>query len=169
MAKIESFLPIVLKAEGGFVNDPSDRGGATNKGITLATYQSFFGKSKSVNDLKRISDEEVKTIYKQGYWDKVHGDNIYSQSVANLIADFAVNSGVSRATRTLQNILGLTADGKFGPITLSAVNTANSRLLFDKLKSARRAYYKAIVSYNPSQAKFLNGWNRRLDLYTYIE
>lgn len=167
MAKIDMFIPIVLKAEGGFVNDSKDKGGATNKGITLTTYRSFFGNSKSIEDLKNISDAQVQTIYKIGYWDKIKGDLITNQSVANFIADFAVNSGSVRAIRYVQTILGVSIDGVFGNKTLAALNSADQRTFFSKLKEQRKSFYNKIVSNNPSQSKFLNGWLRRLDFYSY--
>lgn len=169
MAKIEQFLPIVLKLEGGFVNDPKDRGGATNKGITLNTYRSFFSNYKTVEDLKNISDEQVRTIYKHGYWDKIKGDSINNQSVANLLCDFAVNSGAVRAIRYAQALLGVSVDGVFGNKTLNALNAANQPLFFKQLKEQRKAFYHQIVNNNASQSKFLNGWLRRLEHYTYAE
>lgn len=169
MATIDKFIPIVLKVEGGFVNDSKDKGGATNKGITLTTYRSFFGNSKSVEDLKNISDAQVQTIYKIGFWDKIKGDLITNQSVANFIADFAVNSGSVRAIRYVQTILGVSIDGVLGNKTLAALNSADQRTFFSKLKEQRKSFYNQIVSNNPSQSKFLNGWMRRIDMYSYTD
>ena len=57
MEKIEKLKSFILSWEGGFVNDPRDSGGATNKGVTLSTFQTVFGKDKTVKDLTNITDE----------------------------------------------------------------------------------------------------------------
>ena len=72
-------LELVLKHEGGFVDHPEDPGGATNKGITHKTYSDFLGRPlEDVSELKNIPDEHVELIYKQGYWDKIKGDQLPS-------------------------------------------------------------------------------------------
>jgi len=100
---------------------------------------------------------------KEGYWDKFNGDAITSQGVAEMLADWAVNSGAGTAVRGVQRILKVECDGKIGPITISAINNANSKSLFDLIKEERCRFYNAIVERNPAQRKFLKGWLNRLN------
>ena len=85
MAKAELLKPFILRWEGGFVDDPLDRGGATNKGITIGTFRNFYGKDATVEQLKNITDEQWLHIFKSGYWDKWKADDIENQSIANIV------------------------------------------------------------------------------------
>ena len=85
MAKAEILQRHILDWEGNFVNDPADAGGATNKGITLATYRSVYGRNRTVADLKKMTDYEWLLIFKKYYWDKWQADQIKDQSIANLL------------------------------------------------------------------------------------
>lgn len=167
MADIKKFLPKVFKVEGGFVNDPDDAGGATNKGITLATFRRYYGENKTVADLKAITTEEAEKIYKDLFWDKCKADKIESQSVAELLVDYAVNSGVKTAAKKIQILVNVEADGAIGPKTLQAINEKKAEVLFNELHDVRVAYYKAIVAKKPSQQKFLKGWLNRLKTYEF--
>lgn len=162
MAKIEVFFPKLMKYEGGFVNDKDDKGGATNRGITLTTYKAFFGQNKTVEDLKHISDAEVIKILKSSYWDKIQADNIVNQSVAEILVDYLYNSGVGRITK-IQELLGVVADGQFGAKSLEALNSHNQEELFNQIKEHRINFFQAIVIKNPAQSKFLKGWLNRIN------
>lgn len=167
MADIYKFLPKVFKVEGGYVNDPLDSGGATNKGITLSTFRSYYGQDKTVTDLKNITTEEAAKIYKDRFWDKCKADSITSQSVAELLVDFAINSGVKTAAKKIQALVGVEADGAIGNVSIAAINKKNPQTLFNELHDVRVAYYKAIVAKKPTQQKFLKGWLNRLKVYTF--
>lgn len=162
MAEFEKALKKVLLWEGGKVDDPNDLGGRTAYGITQRTYNQYFK-----GDVWDITEEQIRYIYRIGYWDKIQGDLIISQSVAELTFDFAVNSGPSMATKKLQMLLNLTPDGRFGPLTLRAVNKKHSGVLFRELYDVRVAYYKLIVKNRPSNSKYLQGWLNRLSSYKY--
>ena len=174
MASIKVLASFLLSWEGGFVNDPKDRGGATNKGVTLATWRKV-GYDKDgdgdidVSDLKLISvDDAVKRVLKPYYWDKVCGDKINSQAIANLMADWAYNSGASRPVKAVQTLLKCVPDGIMGNKTLGAINGySNPQELFNRLWNERRAFYQGIVARNPSQSKFLKGWMNRINGITY--
>ena len=162
MADIEKIIPIILKHEGGYVNHPLDGGNCTNKGVTLATYRYHFGKSKTCNDLKKITNEQWKYIFKNGYWDKIGGDLINNQSIANFLVDWFYNSGVY-AIKFTQRILGVKDDGIVGNKTIAAINSYKTQKnLFERLWSRRKKQYEDIVNKNPSQQVFYNGWMRRL-------
>lgn len=129
-------LKQVLKYEGGYVDHPKDPGGPTNKGITQAVYDAWQ-KSQDLptQSVRNISDATVAAIYKQQYWDRINGDNLPA-GVDFAVFDFAVNSGVSRAAKTLQAVVGVTQDGVIGPATIQATKTyvamtvTNKRLAF---------------------------------------
>ena len=106
MARAELLMPFILQWEGGFVNNPLDRGGATNRGVTLATYRAFYGKDATVEQLKNITDEQWMHIFRTGYWDKWQADRISSQSLANILVDWVWASGTRGITRP-QKILGV--------------------------------------------------------------
>lgn len=186
MAEFKSFLPHLLKFEGGFVNHPSDPGGATNKGITLNTYRQFFGSHKTVTDLKNIPNHEVETIYKAGYWQKIKGDNIDGQAVASTIFDMAVNAGPQKAAYIAQYVLHndfklpITIDGVIGPKTTEAINSVDDAAFFNGFQRIRRKYYyyragelslpdldypfiKFLTTPKKSQKVFLRGWLNRVE------
>ena len=131
-------LKQVLKYEGGYVDHPKDPGGPTNKGVTQAVYDSWR-KSQNLptQTVRNIADSEVAAIYKNLYWDRVNGDNLPT-GVDFAVFDYAVNSGVSRAAKSLQSVVGVTQDGVIGPATIQAtkayvaVAVTNNRLAFMK-------------------------------------
>ena len=94
MANVSKLVPFILKWEGGFVNDPDDLGGATNKGITLSAYETYCYRKgypkPTVECLKNISDATWMDILKTLYWDKWKADQIVNQSVANILVDLSL-------------------------------------------------------------------------------
>ena len=165
MAKFDKYAPILKKLEGGFVNHPADEGGPTNAGITLATFRAAFGKDKTVNDLKSMTDKQWKQIMKV-YWDSCKADQINNQSVANLVVDWSVNSGIS-GRKGVQSALKLYADGIFGPKTLGALNANPQKCVFCKVMEARKDFYKKLVEKKPSQMVFYKGWLNRLTAFSF--
>lgn len=155
-ANFQRALACTLKEEGGFVNDVHDPGGATMKGITLATYREYHpGASK--DDLRRISDADVQHIYRHGYWDPIKGDELPS-GVDLATFDFSVNSGHSRAAKYLQRLAGVTPDGIIGPITLAAVQHADAKTMVNLLCDRRLEFLKGL----PTWRYFGKGWSGRV-------
>lgn len=161
MADYKILKPFILKWEGGFVNDPNDSGGATNKGVTLTTYRRYKGEDATVDDLKAITDEDWTAIYKQMYWDKFKADEIASQTVANLCVDWLWMSG-AKAIKYVQRLIGATEDGIVGKQTLSRLNAKGESLVLD-IYNYRKDFYHRIVANRPSQKRFLRGWINRLN------
>jgi lysozyme family protein len=155
MANFDLFFPKLMKHEGGFVNHPSDPGGATNKGITFNVFRQH-GKDYNndgkidVEDLKRLTSNDAKAIYKKLYWDAIRADQINSQSIAELLFDFAVNSGVRRAAQLVQHLVNVKADGAIGPVTIAAINSANQAQLNNNLIKWRLWYYQFIANFSDS-------------------
>ena len=165
MASFDIFSPFLRSWEGGFVNNPNDPGGATNCGITMATWTAYckrHGMTANVSTLKAMSPAVWKDIMKSGYWDKVSAGGIKCQGVANMVADWAVNAGVVTAAKALQRACGAKPDGVVGTKTLLAVNEANPAIVFRALRAARLEYYENLAKRKPALKQFLAGWERRV-------
>lgn len=169
MADAKKLKSFILRWEGGYVNDPIDKGGATNKGITLATFRQFYGSDATIEQLQALTGEQWLHIFKTGYWDKFKADNIANQSIANICVDWAWASGAGTAIRQVQTLLGVAIDGIVGAKTISAINNANQRHLFAKIKSARLRFVENIVKRNSNQKKFLKGWKNRINALSFTE
>jgi lysozyme family protein len=153
----------VLKHEGGFVNHPADRGGATNWGITQKTYEKFMRRPVTVDEIRRMPKGNAVAIYKEDYWDKVGGDKIKKYAIAFVLFDQAVNRGHNRAIKQAQKILGLYQDGIIGPKTIAAINDTNETEFLNKYLAESEKAYRSIASANPSQVVFLKGWLNRVE------
>lgn len=147
-------LKQVLKYEGGYVNHPKDPGGPTNKGITQAVYDNWRkSQNLSIQSVRAIADSEVAAIYKNLYWDRVSGDLLPS-GVDFAVFDFAVNSGVSRAAKMLQSVVGVTQDGVIGPATIQATKTYVAMTVTNK----RLAFMQSLSIWST----FGKGWSARI-------
>ena len=159
MERIEKLKSFILSWEGGFVNDLRDPGGATNKGVTLATFRSVFGKDKTVKDLKKITDFQWMTIFKTKFWDRYKADNIKDEWITYLLVDWLWTSGPGNAIQRVQKFLGLKVDGIVGNVTINKINSFNGKELFTKLWHLRENFIKTRAQY-PIYGK---GWLRRLN------
>lgn len=166
MADYTKLVPFIRKWEGGFSNHPKDKGGATNNGVTLATYRMVYGKNKTVDDLKNMSDKEWEHIFKIYYWDKWKGDCIKNQSIANILVDWYWMSG-NIGVKKVQELFGLKVDGIVGSKTLGKINSVDGEWLFKRIWEMRLNHYNKIVKKNPSQKVFLQGWLNRLHSTVY--
>ena len=166
MADKNKLIPIIKKWEGGYSDNPNDRGGATNSGVTLAVYQSVYGKNKTKNDLKRMTSDQWDYIFTKLYWNKWQADEIKNQSIANILVDWVWMSGTS-TIKKIQSLFGLTADGIVGNKTLSYINSNNQEEIFKKIWNRRKSFYESLVKNNRSQKCFLNGWMTRLHTYKF--
>lgn len=153
-------LKAVLKHEGGYVNHPSDPGGATNKGITIATFRRYVKPGGTIADLKAITNDQVATVYRRRFWDAVRGSEL-PDGVDFAVFDFAVNSGPSRAIRYLQRVIGVKQDGVIGPATMAAVKSRMAATIINDLCDARLAFMKAIKK-GTLWKTFGRGWSRRV-------
>lgn len=154
----ERALKLVLRHEGGFVNHPRDPGGATNKGITLATFRRYVKPNGTVADLKALTVEQAGIVYRRQYWDAVLGAELPS-GVDYAVFDFAVNSGPHRAAQYLQRAAGVSAvDGRIGPMTLAAVRRMPADELINRLCDTRLAFLRRLKTW----PTFGRGWSNRI-------
>lgn len=171
MADVKKLAPIIFGWEGGLANDPVDRGGLTNMGVTLATWRAV-GYDKTGDgiidgeDLKRLDQKDVITVLKKHYWDRWKADHIRSQSLANILVDWVWASG-AWGVRIPQRVLGVPVDGIVGPMTLSTLNEANARNLFFRIKEERIRFIEDICRKDPTQVRFRNGWINRINSFQF--
>ena len=166
MANIELLIPKILHWEGGFVQDPLDKGGATNMGVTIATFRTVFGKDKSVDDLKAMTKDQFTQVLKHFYWDRWKADQIDNQSVAEILVDWVWASG-KWGIILPQRILKTKDDGIAGPNTITLLNTQDQERFFILIKNERIEFVNEIVTNNSSQERFLQGWTNRIDSYEF--
>jgi len=154
----EKSLAELLKHEGGFVNHPSDPGGATNLGVTQAVWEDWIDRSVSEENMKALTPAKVAPLYREMYWDRVKGDKLPS-GVDYCVFDAAVNSGASRAAKWLQTTVGAVADGAIGEQTLKQVLLTNPLMLIDKYSANRLAFLQRLSTW----PTFGKGWERRVE------
>lgn len=154
-------LPLVLAHEGGYVDHPSDPGGATNLGITRKTLarwrkiSPFTDLSKS--EVKALTNAAVAPIYRAFYWDEIRGDDL-PDGLDYAVFDYAVNSGPGRAAMALQRLVGAADDGEIGPLTLAAVAKRKPADLINALCDERMALLRRLSTF----PVFGKGWMSRV-------
>jgi len=153
----EKSLAELLKHEGGFVNHPSDPGGATNLGVTQAVWEDWIDRAVSEENMKALTPAKVAPLYRELYWDRVKGDKLPS-GVDYCVFDAAVNSGASRAAKWLQTTVAAVPDGAIGEQTLKLVLLTNPQMLIDKYSANRLAFLQRLETW----PTFGKGWERRV-------
>lgn len=172
MAEFKRAIECTLKAEGRYVNDPDDPGGETYKGIARNRNSKWSGwinidllKSQSnfPNNLENDKDlqQKVYALYEAKYWDKIQGDSIADQDVADSIFDFAVNAGPRTSAKVAQIAAGAKADGVIGPVTLQKINEDDKRAFLATFALAKISRYASICEKRKESRKYFYGWVRR--------
>ena len=154
----QAALDHIFEWEGGFVDHPSDPGGATNMGITIATLQRWrSGRPVTKQDVKDLTRAEASKIYLAYYWDAVRADELPS-GLDMVMFDAAVNQGPGKAVRLLQEAPGVTTDGLIGPKTLGAANDHDAAKTINEFCVLRAMHYTGLSTF----PVFGHGWFRRL-------
>jgi lysozyme family protein len=148
---------LMLKSEGGYVNNPADPGGMTNLGVTKATWENWVGRESDEAEMRGLTPEKVEPLYKKKYWDAVRGDEL-PPGISYLCFDFAVNAGAGRSIKTLQTAVGVTPDGGFGPMTMAAVQAVDPVELIERFSQAKEDFYRSLNTF----ATFGKGWLNRV-------
>jgi len=156
----EAALGLVLQHEGGFVNHPKDPGGATNKGITQRVYNGYQRRKgrSPLQSVRFISDDEVRAIYHQQYWNVVHADEL-PHGVDYCTFDAAVNSGPSRAGKWLQRAILANPDGTVGNETLGKVKTVPAYSIILRMCEDRMGFLQRLGNWKT----FGRGWTSRVN------
>lgn len=177
MNKQIELINMILRNEGGYVNDPEDSGGRTYKGISENNFPNWEG-WKIINKhepLKRGElikdkdlDEEVFNFYLMNFYYKLKIDKFNDLHISAHLLDHGINSGITNGIKCLQRALNnllpidIIVDGKIGPITISESNNSNPKDLLKSIEKEREEYYRSLVNKNPKLKKFLNGWLNRI-------
>lgn len=162
LSNFNDSFELLIKSEGGYVNNPLDPGGETNLGVTKAAWAAYLRRPIAAGEMKALTKEVVKPFYKTQYWDKVQGD-LLPKGLDYLAFDFAVNAGSGQCAKFLQRACGATEDGQIGSSTMGKLATMRPRELIDNFSEIKRRFYKDIVARKPEQKVFLAGWLRRVD------
>jgi lysozyme family protein len=153
----EDCFKMVLQHEGGFVDHPKDPGGMTNLGVTRSAWQGYLNRDVTEAEMRALTPNIVKPFYKAMYWDKVKGDDLPA-GVDYAAYDLAVNSGVGRAAKYLQQIAGVTADGAIGPKSMAAIAVCDPTETADAICDMRLNFLKKL----PTFETFGKGWSIRV-------
>ena len=157
ITNFDTCLSYVLASEGGFVNNPQDPGGITNLGCTKAVWAEVVGHPVSEKDMRNLTKDDVKPLYKRKYWDKISGDKLPA-GLDYAVFDAAINSGPGRAAKWLQQIVGVPADGSIGPGTLAAVAAKPVQDLIAQYNDTRLQFMQSLSTWGT----FGKGWGNRV-------
>ena len=162
----DDIIEEVLEAEGGFVNDPDDKGGATNFGVTQQSYSNFLGSPASVDDVRNMTRDEAKECYKKDFWIPAKVDRM-PDNLKHLYFDMVVNMGrrnagkiLQQAVNTKKNSAVLDVDGIIGSGSLSQIPdlTLNDVLVERSMFFANNCFDGSRFAKRTRQNKFLRGW-----------
>ncbi len=180
MANFKEAYLLTGHNEGGYANNPADHGGETYAGIARNFWPAWSGWSYIDNIKKTFHTPKdidraisvggapihlmVADFYKKNFWDVNKLDLINDQQLADNVYDFGVNSGVGKAAKILQLVVGVTQDGIIGNGTIAAVNSLDAKNTYDRYNAERVAFYNRLAA-NPGQHQFLNSWMSRIKPY----
>lgn len=158
MNDFKECLALVLKSEGGYVDDPRDSGGRTNLGITQKALEEWLGHDVDEKFMRKLTPEMAAPFYEQKYWRACYGE-VLPRGLNFLVFSMGINAGPGRSVKLFQSSLGCLADGVIGPKTRELISTSNVSKLIAKFSDARRDYYRALKSF----PTFGRGWLARVD------
>lgn len=188
MADFETAFNLTMKIEGGYQCMPEDNGNwtggkkdvgfliGTKFGISAPVLKAYLGRNPTIDEMKNLSLETAKSIYKKNFWDVNKLDEVKDQKIANEMFDTATNCGELTAAKFLQRALNLSnlnqfsyknisIDGVIGSQTLSALNNhKHPEEVLKLLNVLQGARYVEICENNETQEKFMRSWLSRVSL-----
>lgn len=193
-SNFEKYQSKVFDHEGGYVNDLADPGGATNKGIILSNFKAWakkdLGIEPTLENLKKLTNEQAATLYKKHYWDKINGDAFKNGSVSFALYDWSITSGgaIKQFEKVLSKLKkGIKADGVLSSEEMSLINEIDSKELFQTINNTRLDYYQTLIDNSVAKYKkkhpnatekdllkhtllrFKKGWTTRVNGIKYEE
>lgn len=168
MADFKTAHQFVERWEGGYSRHPSDRGGETYLGISRKAHPTWEGWAFLEQGDKAIARDKAEQLYRTEYWEPIQGDKYDSQRLATIVYQCAVNVGVRRAIRWLQEVLlshskgWIAVDGIMGPKTLHKLTQCDDFVVGEEFLDKQEEHYMAIAASDISQRVFLNGWRNRV-------
>lgn len=168
-------INLILKHEGGYANNPHDKGGATKYGISLRYLQSLGSRGDlnndnvvDVDDIKILDVNKAISLYKSGFWDKYGYNRINNAVLAERILDISINMGPKTAHKLVQKAVNLgritntiKQDGILGAKTINAINGSDTNRLLLRINALAISRYLDIVEKDPTQKVFIDGWLKR--------
>lgn len=153
--KFESAVSIILKHEGGYVNDSRDPGGETKYGISKRAYPDL--------DIANLTRGDAAEIYRRDYWEPLKCGRMHS-GLDLAVFDCGVNQGVGFAAKAIQRAVGATPDGVIGPLTLAAIRDTDPDRALQFFMARRAMRYAALQRLRV----YWKGWYRRMfDVHRY--
>jgi len=148
-------LALVLKSEGGWVNNPADPGGETNLGVTKKVWEEWVG--HEVKTMKDLTPADVAPMYKAKYWMACYAPQLKT-GIDYALFDAAVNMGSGRAIKLLQECLGCVPDGTIGPRTLQLIDQKKPQDVIEAFSKRKIDFYESL-----NKPQFINGWLKRVE------
>ena len=155
-SNFQECLDLVLKSEGGWVNNPADPGGETNLGVTKRVWEEYVG--HAVKTMKNLTKDDVAPMYELKYWRPCYCE-VLPRGLDFVVFSMGVNAGPGRSVKLLQQSIGCVPDGVIGPRTRELISASNSATFIAKFSETRREYYRSLKTF----PIFGKGWLARVD------
>jgi len=152
----EQAITQVLKDEGGYTNESTDPGGPTNWGITIHDARTYWKSNATSQDVKTMPRSVAEDIYIKHYAGPINYDSLPA-GVDYTIFDYAINSGISKSIKTVQELIGVPIDGTMGPITLAKINSSDPISLIHAIYIERLKFLKTLHTWST----YGHGWTNR--------
>jgi len=174
---VEEMITAILRREGGFVNHPNDRGGATKYGVTRKTLSQWLQRPASIQDVRNMTEAQARDIYETRYYVAPRISTL-PDMIEPFVFDCSINHGPRRAIKLVQQVVNkagfgpVDVDGVIGPQSRSCIETACHRMqgwFINALVDERINFYDLIIQNNPSQKVFERGWKRRAEEFRITE
>jgi lysozyme family protein len=175
MRPFSDYLSVILKHEGGLVNNPNDPGGITNygislmflKGISLPMADIDHDGDVDADDIRKMTTSSASNLYKAYFWDKTNIESVNNELLRLQLFDMGVNAGNKTAIKLLQILLQTVSDGIIGPATLSRIKSYSGDIVFDYAKT-RKNYYTNLTVQKQNLKEFLKGWINRVNTTNFL-